>query len=355
MNLPMTTHAHTATDPTHTLMYAEAADGGLTVERQLECNERVVSELARQLREVPPRFVVSCARGSSDHAATFAKYLIETGLGLVTASASLSVSSLYNAPQDVKGALYLVISQSGKSADLVRCAEAARTGGARVVALVNAEDSPLAAAADTVIPLCAGPERSVPATKSYIGALAAVLHLVAHWKHDAELLKALAATPAALGAAFAQDWSPLVGGLTEAKGMFVLGRGLGLGIAQEAALKLKETCGLHAEAFSSAEVKHGPMALVNQGFPMLLFAQHDATLAGSLAAAADFRARGARVWTAAPDDRHADALPLTPAPHPLCEPLLAVQSFYRAVNALALARGYDPDVPPHLHKVTQTL
>jgi len=237
----------------------------------------------------------------------------------------------------------------------VRSAEAARAGGARVVALVNAEDSPLASIADTVIPLCAGPERSVPATKSYIGALAAVLYLVAHWKKDAGLLQGLAATPAALGAAFAQDWSPLVRGLTSAKGMFVLGRGLGLGIAQEAALKLKETCGLHAEAFSSAEVKHGPMALVKQDFPMLLFAQHDATLAGALDAAREFRARGARVWTAAPGDDHADALPLVNAPHPLCEPLLAVQSFYRAVNALALARGYDPDVPPHLHKVTQTL
>ena len=343
------------TDPSRSLMYAEAADSGLTMERQLGRNERVVSELAMQLRDTPPRFVVSCARGSSDHAATFAKYLIETELGLVTASASLSVSSVYNMPQDVRGALYLVISQSGRSADLLRTAEAARAGGARVVALVNAEDSPLAAVADTMIPLCAGAEKSVPATKSYLGALAAVLHLVAHWKRDAALLEALTATPAALRAAFALDWSPLVTGLTEAKGMFVLGRGLGLGIAQEAALKLKETCGLHAEAFSAAEVKHGPMALVKQGFPMLLFAQHDATLAGSLDAAREFRARGARVWTAAPGDQDPDALPLAPAPHPLCEPLLAVQSFYRAVNALALARGYDPDVPPHLHKVTQTL
>ena len=353
----MTTPARSASaaDPSQSLMYREAAEGAVTVERQLEQNEGIVSELARRLRNQAPRFVVSCARGSSDHAATFAKYLIETELGLVTASASLSVSSIYNTPQDVKGALYLVISQSGRSTDLVRCAEAARAGGALVVALVNAEDSPLAAVADTVIPLRAGPEQSVPATKSYLGALAAILHLVAHWKHEAALLRALSATPAALRAAFAQDWSPLVTGLTPARGMFVLGQGLGLGIAQEAALKLKETCGLHAEAFSSAEVKHGPMALVKQDFPMLLFAQHDATLAGALQAAAEFRAQGARVWTAAPGDTHPDALPLVPAPHPLCEPLLAVQSFYHAVNALALARGHDPDVPPHLHKVTQTL
>ncbi len=225
-------------DPRDTLMYAEASDGAATVERQLADNDFLVKNLARELRAKPPRFVVSCARGSSDHAATFAKYLIETELGLVTASASLSVSSVYAVPQDVEGALYLVISQSGKSADMVRCAEAARAGGARVVALVNAEGSPLAAVADTVIPLRAGPEKSVPATKSYLGSLAAILHLVDHWKKDVRLLAALAATPAALRQAFAQDWSSLVTGLTDAKGMFVLGRGLGLGIAQEAALKL---------------------------------------------------------------------------------------------------------------------
>jgi len=342
-------------DPKTTLMYAEAADGGATLERQLASNETLVKGLAQELRARPPRFVVSCARGSSDHAATFAKYLIETELGLVTASASLSVSSVYAVPQGVEGALYLVISQSGRSADLVRCAEAARAGGARVVSLVNAEDSPLAAASDTVIPLRAGSEKSVPATKSYLGSLTAILHLVAHWKRDERLMTALATTPAALRQAFALDWSPLVAGLKDAKGMFVLGRGLGLGIAQEAALKFKETCGLHAEAFSSAEVQHGPMALVGQGFPLLVFAQDDATLEGSLATARAFRSRGARVWTAAPGDEHADALPLAHAPHPLCEPLLEAQSFYRAVNALALARGLDPDMPPYLNKVTQTL
>ena len=215
MRLPHT--PATATDPTRSLMYREAADGAVTLERQLALNETVVSALARRLRAEPPRFVVSCARGSSDHAATFAKYLIETELGLVTASASLSVSSVYEVPQGVEGALYIVISQSGRSLDLVRCAEAARAGGAYVVALVNAEDSPLAAAADTVIPLRAGPEKSVPATKSYLGALSAILHLVAHWKHDAGLLSALSVTPAALRAAFAEDWSPLMTGLTPAK------------------------------------------------------------------------------------------------------------------------------------------
>jgi glucosamine--fructose-6-phosphate aminotransferase (isomerizing) len=336
-------------------MYKEAAEAASVVDRQLTENEAAVAALAARLRAEPPRFVVTCARGSSDHASTFAKYLIETQLGLVTASASPSVSSLYRAPQDLTGALYIVMSQSGRSSDLLHCAEAAHSAGALVVAMVNREDSPLAAIADTVIPLMAGAENSVPATKSFLASLASLLHLVAHWNADPLLSAALPALPEAMQDAFAQDWSPLVEGLTGAQDLFVLGRGLGLGVAQEAALKLKETCGLHAEALSSAEVKHGPMALVKEGFPVLLFGQNDVTLRGSLAAAREFRNRGARVWSAAPEDAHADALPLVAAPHFLCEPLLAAQSFYRAVNALALARGYDPDSPPHLRKVTETL
>ncbi len=340
---------------THTLMHREAGEAAAAVERQLARNEAVMTTLVARLRAAPPRFVVTCARGSSDHAATFGKYVIETQLGYVTASAALSVSSVYGATQHLEGALYLLISQSGKSTDLVRCAEAARAAGALVVALVNVEESPLAHAADLVIPLQAGPEKSVPATKSYLSALAALLHLTARWKGDAELGRALAALPAALREAYAQDWSPLVAGLLSARELFVLGRGYTLGVAQEAALKYKETCGLHAEAVSTAEVRHGPMALVQAGFPVLLFAQDDATRENALLTAREFRKRGARVWTAGAGDLHADALPMAASPHPLCTPLLIAQSFYRAVNALAVARGHNPDAPVHLNKVTETV
>jgi glucosamine--fructose-6-phosphate aminotransferase (isomerizing) len=138
-------------------------------------------------------------------------------------------------------------------------------------------------------------------------------------------------------------------------GLFVLGRGYGLGAAQEAALKLKETCALHAEAFSSAEVRHGPMELVGPQLPVLLFAQQDDALAGVMATARDFRKRGAEVWTAAPGSTGHDALPTVATDKPICSPILAIQSFYRAVNALAIRRGRDPDHPPHLAKVTETV
>lgn len=342
-----------------TLMFNEAASSAGVVAAQFARNRDAIVALAASVRADPPPFVATCARGSSDHACTFGKYLFETRLGVVTASASPSVGSVYAAPLRLKGALFIVISQSGKSPDLLRNAEAARLAGARVVALVNVEDSPLAQLAEVVIPLCAGPEKSVAATKSYLASLAALLQLAAHWSQDQALLAALDALPDALGKAWQADWSPLVGGLAGAHNLFVLGRGLGLGAAQEAALKFKETCGLHAEAYSSAEVRHGPMALVGPGFPVLCFAQPDGTEAGTLALAEEFRGRGAQVWVASahgdPGAGPGQALPLVAAPHPACAPLIAIQSFYKAINALALARGHNPDVPPHLNKVTETV
>jgi len=343
-------------DLERTLMFAEAAETADVVERQFVRNADVLSALGADLRNNPPPFVVTCARGSSDHAATYAKYLFETQLGIVTASASPSVGSVYAAAQKLHGALYVVISQSGKSPDLLRNAQAAKEAGARVVALVNVEDSPLALMADTVVPLHAGSERSVAATKSYLASLAAILQLAACWKDEAALHEAVAGLPATLRQAWQSDWSTLTDGLVPAHNLFVLGRGLGLAAAQEAALKFKETCGLHAEAYSSAEVKHGPMALVGPGFPVLAFAQPDETEAGTIVLAEEFRARGAQVWLAAVHaGTHANDLPLVAPPHPACAPLITIQSFYRAINALAQRRGHDPDVPPHLNKVTETV
>ena len=359
MTMSLAAHAGLPAE-TETLMHNEAAQAAEVVAAQFARNREAIAALAAQLRAAPPPFVATCARGSSDHAATYAKYLIETQLGVVTASLSPSIGSVYASPLRLKGALFIAISQSGKSPDLLRNAEAAKASGARVVALVNVEDSPLARLADTVIPLGAGPEKSVAATKSYLASLAAIAQLVAHWKDDPVLLAALDTLPQALRDAWEQDWSPLTDGLVDARNLFVLGRGLGLGAAQEAALKFKETCGLHAEAYSSAEVKHGPMALVGAGFPVLVFAQPDETGPGALAVADEFQGRGAEVWVASAATRDAGkgssvALPLASAAHPALAPLLTVQSFYRAINALALRRGHNPDLPPHLNKVTETV
>jgi len=339
----------------NTRMFREAGESADAVERQLAANDDVVSGLARRLQASPPRFIVTCARGSSDHAATFAKYVFETQIGLMTVSASPSVSSIYHTEQHLAGTVYFAISQSGKSPDLVRHAQAAKRAGAYVVALVNVEDSPLADVADTIVPLRAGPETSVAATKSYLCALSAIVHIAARWKGDSALLAALLATPAAMRSTWNMDWTALVEGLVDVRNLFVVGRGLGLGAAQEAALKLKETCGLHAEAFSAAEVKHGPMVLVDKDFPVLFLTQADESLAGTRELADEFAARGAKVWITSTDKNQRYALPVAAAPHPVCAPLIAIQGFYRAANALSLRRGRNPDVPPHLNKGTQTV
>ena len=254
----------------------------------------------------------------------------------------------------MRDAVCLAISQSGRSPDLLASVEAAKHGGALVIALVNAQDTPLAVIADAVVPLHAGPELSVAATKSYIAALVAVIQLVGEWAMDAELLAALDGAPDLLERAVHLNWDAAVDQLTPAHNLYTVGRGLGFGIAQEAALKFKETCGLHAEAFSAAEVRHGPMALVTEGFPVLAFAQDDATRPGLEALAADLSRDGAKVLLAGADQASAIVLPTLKA-HPVLQPVLEIQSFYGMTAELSRARGFDPDRPPHLHKVTRTV
>lgn len=335
-------------------MFLEAGQAAGVVAGQLAANAARAEAIAQRLRASPPRAVVTCARGSSDHAATFAKYLIETRTGVLTASAGLSVSSVYAAPQTMDGVLYLAISQSGKSPDLLASVRAAKAAGAFTLALVNDEASPLAQMVDAVLPLHAGPELSVAATKSYIAALSAIVQLVAAWTGDEDLKAGLAALPAGLAQAWTLDWTPAVARLSTASNLYVLGRGVGFGVAQEAALKFKETCGLHAEAFSAAEVLHGPMALVKQGFPVLVFAQNDESRGSVDDMAASLTARDADVLLVGAGEAGAGVLPALAA-HPVIEPILMIQSFYRMANALSVARGYDPDSPPHLNKVTETL
>jgi len=335
-------------------MFQEAGSSGVLATQQLTANAAIAAELGEILRGRKPRAVITIARGSSDHATTFARYLIETRLGILTSSLAPSISSVYEAKLDLDGVLCLAVSQSGKSPDLLKSVETAKAAGAYVIALVNAPGSPLEALADSTIPLMAGPELSVAATKSFILTLTAVLQLVAAWSADAGLADALEALPGQLAEAWRQDWSAAIDALLPARNLFVVGRGLGFGLACEAALKFKETCGLHAEAFSSAEVQHGPMALVNQGFPVLAFAQRDETLPGLAELAGRFAERGADVLLAGAEASGAVMLPAVSA-HPAVEPVLLIQSFYRMAAQLSVARGFDPDSPPHLNKVTSTL
>ena len=336
-------------------MALETGEAPAAVARLLDTNMSACLELGRRLEILQPPVIVTCARGSSDHAATFGKYLFETQLGIPVSSFAPSVSSVYHTQPKLKGAMFLAISQSGRSPDLLKSTEAARAAGAFVVALVNDINSPLANLADVSLDLQAGPETSVAATKSFIASLAGLLQITACWSRDKELTKSLSQLPNQLAKAADLDWSEAVNTIAEARNMFTLGRGLGYGVAQEAALKLKETSMIHAEPFSSAELAHGPMALLRMGFPILMFSQNDGTRPGIVELATALREKGADLFVAEEGDAAPGRLPVVADMHPAVAPLAMIQSFYRLADKVAAARGLDPDTPRHLKKVTETL
>ncbi len=336
------------------MMLTEAAQAANVVQAQLDHNATLVESVGKKLRRLRPRMIITCARGSSDHAATYGKYLLESYTGQFTTSAAPSIHSVYERDMNFTDSVCIVISQSGTSPDLLSVAAAAKKGGAYVVALVNVADSPLAGLVHEVLPLQAGGETSVAATKSFIASLSALVHLVSAWQQDGELHSALRETPDLLRRAWDCDWSAALDPIAACNNLFVLGRGIGLGIAHEAALKFKEVCGLHAEAFSSAEVLHGPIAIAKATFPVLVFAQNDRTRPGVDALLAQLAERDVSLITAGVHHNRAINLP-TPAGHPAIEPMLRILSFYRMANDLSLRLALDPDCPPYLQKVTATV
>lgn len=344
---------------TETFMYQEAAEAAGVVRRQQLSLRPKLREIAAALANLAPPFIVTCARGSSDHAALYGKYLIETQLGVVVASYAPSVGSIYGRSPKIGSGLCLAISQSGRSPDLLSVVSEAKRQGVPTLAIVNDDASPLAKLADHVLPILAGPERSVAATKSYIGSLSLIFALTAHWSGDPDLLDAWERLPDLLDQSWQFDWSSLGTHLQTSRGLYVIGRGPGFGVAAEAALKFKETCGLHAEAFSSAEVKHGPMAIIDEEFPLLLFRQDDSSAPGIDGLIAEMAARHVPVFVCSTQLQEcvpASIQPLAAATaHPMIQPILQIQSFYRMINGLALSRGLNPDAPPTLRKVTETL
>jgi glutamine---fructose-6-phosphate transaminase (isomerizing) len=338
-------------------MASEIAESGAAARRQLTANAAPTDRLAADLRAGKPSFAVTIARGSSDHAALYLKHLIELKAAIACASLGPSLASLYHAPLRLAGAVAIAISQSGRSPDIVAMQRATRGQGAVTIAMVNDEDSPLARDAHALLPLHAGAERSVAATKSMIASLIAGVSLVAHWSEDSELLAALAKLPSILDlSSAAPDSAGAVETLAKAASLFVVGRGATHAVAAEAALKLKETSAIHAEAFSSAEVLHGPAGIIEPGFPVLAFAPADAAREGFFDALDRLASFGAAplVVDYEAHQRWQTVVALDGG-HPLLTPIVALHAFYRVAEATARRRGRDPDQPPHLMKVTETL
>ncbi|MEF3045871.1 SIS domain-containing protein [Pseudotabrizicola sp. L79] len=339
---------------TRTHMAREIAEIPLAATRFLTESREAVQTAAEAFRAADPDLVITVARGSSDHAASYLKYAIELLAGVPVASVGPSVASIYGRPLRLRQAACIGISQSGQSPDIVAMMRAAMQAGGLGLAITNHANSPIAQASTYCLPLLAGTEQSVAATKTFVISILAGLALLAEWQEDIALQQAVTQAPRAFAAALELDWSPLTQRLENASSAFVLGRGPAFAIACEAALKFKETCGLHAEAYSAAEVLHGPAALVEAQFPVLAFAIEDAALPHVVATAQRLVAQGADVFLTGANAARAVTLPVVTGVHPLLAPLVLAVGFYGFVETLSRQRGYDPDLPRHLRKVTET-
>lgn len=324
-------------------------------ERQLREGAPIYREVGERLRREEPRFLVTCARGSSDQAVTYFKYLVEQKIGIPVASVGPSVASVYGAKLKFDGGVLMTVSQSGGSPDLVSLQEKAAAGGARTLALLNVVDSPVGNAAGGVLPMLAGAEKAVAATKSFVASLVALASVIAYWSEDQAIIGALDRLPANLDKARGCDWSEAAVPVAAAHSLFTIGRGPGLSLAGEAALKFKETCRLHAEAYSAAEVRHGPIALARDRFAALVFSNGDESDASTRDAAERLAAAGASVFVAGADAPGAISLPVVDSGHAALNPICRAVSFYRFVEMLSVALGENPDAPALLKKVTQTV
>lgn len=338
-----------------TKMFSETFESAEVINRQWQKNEKIRNDLTKHWKQFNPYSFLTIARGSSDHAAQYFNYMATLKLGKLTTSLPPSLISLYNTSIDCSKSVAVAISQSGRSPDLIAPFDRFKKANFETVALVNVEDSPLAKSAKNVYPLHAGPELSVAATKSFIASLFASVSLVAQMAEDKDLLKALTNLASSLNPASTSPWRKIVETLSQAERAMIVGRGPGFSIALEAALKLKETCHIQAEAFSSAEILHGPQAVIEEKYPLIIFALRGPSQEGLIKLGQQMRGRGADVIMISDHKLSDDDCVYAPAPHQDLDPINAIHQFYLAVESLARHRGLDPDSPRSLAKVTLTL
>ncbi|MER2491568.1 glucosamine-6-phosphate deaminase NagB-II [Catenovulum sediminis] len=331
---------------TYSLLSDEAKEAPARIAEQLEENEHTIEKLGSHLKIMQPRFIYMVGRGSSDHASGYAKYLFETETGVPVVGAAPSVTSIYGQKLNLEKSLVLVVSQSGRSPDVLQQAKMARDAGAFVVAIVNDENSPLAEMIDVVLPLKAGEQNAVGATKTFLTTLSALLQLAATWSHNKALKKQIMQLPEYLQQAI--DAPPLLlpEDFKDTQNCAILGRGFGFSVAKEIAMKLKGLCGIHAEPFSTAEFLHGAVGLVEHKIKIFNTIVHDESYASHMEQIAHFEKNNIAV-------RHIQQK-LKDIP-PRLQPLALMQRFYLDLTPLAESRGIDINNPPGLQKITQTV
>lgn len=348
----MTVHAQ---NPGH-LMAAEIAEQP-TAWRHLLAARASCVEIGELIASRAPRFVQFVARGTSDHAALYAKYLVEIGLQIPAGMVSPSAVTVYGARPDLRDVLLIAVSQSGGSPDLVKSVEIARSQGAVTLAITNNESSPLSDAAELHVNVLAGAEKSVAATKSYTSELLALYLIVAGWRGidtaSADALPDLGDRVLASNEALAEAAQKY----RYAQRLLTTGRGYSYPTAREAALKLMETSYLTAQAFSGADLLHGPLATVDPQVPVLAVVPNGRGGAAMAPVIERLVERGADIFGVGAASSIAGVtggVAIPDAPEEL-SPLLEIIPFQQMALHLSLARGEDPDTPRGLRKVTETL
>lgn len=336
-------------------MLKETLETATIIKSQWNTNKQVRKQIVDAWREFNPYSFLTIARGSSDHAAQYFNYLVGLKLGKLTTSFTPSLVSIHQAQINASQTISVGISQSGRSPDLVQSFAFFKQKNFETLAIVNNEKSPLAEQAKHVYPLWAGEEKSVAATKSFIASLFASASLIAQYAGDSNLLQSLEDHDSTMVSSTKNKWDKIVEALKDNHKAMVVGRGLGLSIALEAALKLKETCHLQAEAFSSAEILHGPQAVIEEKYPLIIFALRGPSQKSLFELAAQMKQRGANVVVVSDLENDLTDCLYSRALHPDLDALNAIHQFYISVEALAKTKGLNPDSPRSLSKVTLTL
>lgn len=336
---------------TGSAMGRETAEIPAAAERLLARTEEI-TEIVARIELTRPRIVVFCGRGSSGHVGVYLRYLFEARLGLLASAAAPSVVTAYRRPPEMRDALFVVVSQSGRSPDLVNATQVARKHGALTLAIVNDENSPAAAASELVLPIGAGAEHSVAATKTVVLSMIAGAQLVAALARDDDLTAGLRQLPQRMSLALDCDWSAWADSAARAAAAFVVGRGYGLGCVREIALKVAEILRVPTLGHSAAELRHGPRASITPSTPVLVLRQNDEAATAVDDLVKDLNEANETVFVAGGP---AGTLPWIGDGHPVYDPVVMLIPAYLAIEAVARRRGFDPDNPPHLSKVTRTL
>lgn len=336
-------------------MLKESQEAPKKVREFLGADQDLYSRLGEHLRKLDPAFVATVARGSSDHAASYASYLFPLMTGRVVASVPPSLTTVLKAPFKVDSQFLLAISQSGSSPDILQTVQAMREGGALTAGLVNDVSSPIAKAAEYCLYQHAGFEQGLAATKTVLCTKTAIARIGAEWSRDEKMLKALNDLPSCLEKAVEKGLGFEPHLLSGVSSVYVISRALGAGAAFEIGLKIKETCGLHAEAFSSAEVRHGPREIVNEKFAVIALALPGSGLDDVVAIAKELQGQGARLITVGPGSVN-PTFAIPEISDFRLQPIVALQLLYPWFAQVSQALGRHPDRPERLKsKVIHTV